>query len=220
MQNSLQLIAIFKNVQVFHFSCITKYESLTHRKEREKEEYSQYKIEHFVCFLSRLSSRNKRNEESNSSWCFWDSTLCSSSSASPLFSIFLRLGESFASRLQRFSASLLSHPHRNSFFFPSKPPQLKYCTSSSFRIVCNQFFYHSFLFNLVFFYFVRKPDILIADKIQKKWLISENFVWKQFWKVITEPIMTGPKLIYSFEEKDLFPSLTIDLSHWKRSVTH
>lgn len=34
-----------------------------------------------------------------------------------LFPIFLRLNESLVSRLQRFSASLLSHPHRD-FFFP------------------------------------------------------------------------------------------------------
>lgn len=40
-------------------------------------------------------------------------------SPSFLLSVFLRLGESLVSRLQRFSASLLSHPHRDSFFFPS-----------------------------------------------------------------------------------------------------
>lgn len=72
----------------------------------------------------------------------------------------------------------------------------------------------SFFFICVFFYFARNRDILTVDKIRGK--TSENYVREQFWKVAD--VMTGPKLIYSFEERSL--SSSRDLSHWKRSMTH
>lgn len=144
VQNSVQLIGIFKNIpsiSSFMYTYISHHGIrqvwYIERKQKWKKRgiFPIYKLEHFVCFLSRLSLRNKRNEESNLSWCSWDTTLYSFSFASPLFPIFLRLGESFASRLQRFSASLLSHLWF--FFFLPLRPQLRCCTFFSLRISCN-----------------------------------------------------------------------------------
>lgn len=109
-------------------------------------------------------------------------------------------------------------------FFPSKPPQLKYCTSSSFRIVCNQFFYHSFLFNLVFFYFVHKPDILIADKIQKKMVNFREFRLKTIlessnrtghdWTKINLFVWGKRSFSSSHDRSELLKAISDALSCW------
>lgn len=67
----------------------------------------------------------------------------------PLFLVFFLLGESLVSRLQRFPASLLSHPHRNCFFSRSLNGRLlrylflsfSFVTSLSYYFISYSFFW-------------------------------------------------------------------------------
>lgn len=187
---------------------ISRKREVGEKRKRRNGEERHFQRDRILYFLPRLSSRNKRNEESKSSRCFWDIVFCSSSFASfPCFFLFLRLGESPVSRLQRFPAFLLSHPHRDSFFFSLNGRLLRYLFLS-FSFVTSLSYYfisYSFLLPVIGIYCVVR---LSRQREKKRFVTSEDF--------FVRSRSAGHDWIEAdlpFRGKGSFPLSITDLSH-------